>query len=144
MVFFVVQTVPQPLLLKETYGVPPESYILAPSARPPMAIIRLGDTDGLPPTLALRQRFAKTAPEYISSFGDKVFERVTRSGLKLVGWRPINQVQQIWEKLERPLSSLIFEKRDFWENRRPRTRQPNSPADPKYPSTPSMLLARTR
>lgn len=79
----------------------------------------LNDAEGLSATLALRQKFAKTDPKYAASFGAEAFERSSKSGLKLTGWRVTDVVQRIWGKLEGSLASLVLEKRHEWEDARP-------------------------
>ncbi|KEZ41458.1 hypothetical protein SAPIO_CDS7599 [Scedosporium apiospermum] len=106
----------------QTYApqAPPSSTIPRVTPAPPAVL----DGDEKPPvSLALRQRFAKTNPKYAHSFGTVAFERSSSSGLRLIGWRAVDVVQQIWEKLVGSLKSLIGETRDTWEAWRPRCRR---------------------
>ncbi|KAJ6442559.1 armadillo-type protein [Purpureocillium lavendulum] len=109
----------------------PTSPSAAGPAGPPTAgtAVLLSDGDGLSVALALRQRFQKTEPRYASSFGAVAFERSSKSGLKLTGWRVIETAQRTWRKLEAPLASLVHEKRGDWERARPRLQ----PAEQQQP-----------
>jgi len=98
---------------------PPPIRTLAPHPTTPLVV----DNTVLPSSLALKAQFSRTDPKYASSFGAIAFERTTRLGLKLVGWRAIGLAGGQWAKLERPLASLIGARRQDWEKQRPRCQQ---------------------
>jgi hypothetical protein len=90
-------------------------------ASPVASPVRLDSKAGLPLSKALQDRFSgKTDPIFASSFDGVAFERETRSGLKLTGWRVKGTVQRRWEFLEPSLRSLIRTKRRDWEPQRPK------------------------
>jgi hypothetical protein len=86
------------------------------------APVVITERDILPSSLAVRRSFSRTDPKYAHSFGDEAFRRTTKLGLKLIGWRVTDVVLQIWQKLDKPLRSLIEEKRPEWELKRPRSK----------------------
>ncbi|KAK4445626.1 hypothetical protein QBC34DRAFT_161190 [Podospora aff. communis PSN243] len=103
----------------------PPPALPAPPVAPP---VRLDGKAGLPLSKALRDRFSgKTDPIYASSFDGVAFERETRSGLKLTGWRVKGTVQRRWEFLEPSLGSLIRTQKRDWEPQRPK-----GAVDPAY------------
>src|SRR4051794_14443546 len=85
-------------------------------AIPPQPVLVLESNDGITSFQALRQRFSTTDPKYAFSFGTVAFERSPEAGFKITGWRVIDLVQRIWERLEILLGDLIVEKRDRWES----------------------------
>jgi hypothetical protein len=99
----------------------------APQIPPPTPTVQLSTDDGLSKSLPLRLKFAKTHPNYANSFGTVAFESYSFGRLpKLIGWRVIGLVQQLWRDLEPSLIDLVQAKRQHLELRRPK----DSPKNP--------------